>query len=100
MKMRIPAEKCRPAVRRARLRHIAIERANLRIPPGKLEALKAARKGQHGIHADDRSRTCSVFGIEPRFGLNLQSEYDIRVGDRELRTKLAPRIRVFQPAGA
>jgi hypothetical protein len=41
-----------------------------------------------------------VFGIEPRFGSNLQSEYDIRVADRELRAKLAPRIRVFQPAGA
>lgn len=42
MKMRIPAEKCRPAVRRARLRHIAIERATLRIAPAKLEALEAA----------------------------------------------------------
>ena len=32
--------------------------------------------------------------------LNLQSEYDIRVADRELRAKLSPRIRVFQPAVA
>ena len=32
--------------------------------------------------------------------LNLQSEYDIRVADRELRAKLAPRIRVFQAAAA
>jgi hypothetical protein len=30
-------------------------------------------------------------------GLNLQSEYDIRVADRELRAKISPRIRVFQP---
>jgi plasmid maintenance system antidote protein VapI len=37
------------------------------------------------------------FGMEPRFWLNLQSEYDIRVADRELRAKLSPRIRVFQP---
>jgi len=29
--------------------------------------------------------------------LNLQSEYDIRVADRELRAKLSPRIRVFRP---
>ena len=38
------------------------------------------------------------FGMEPRFWLNLQSEYDIRIADRELRAKLSPRIRVFQPA--
>jgi plasmid maintenance system antidote protein VapI len=37
------------------------------------------------------------FGMEPRFWLNLQSEYDIRVADRELRAKLSPRIRIFQP---
>jgi plasmid maintenance system antidote protein VapI len=36
------------------------------------------------------------FGKEPRFWLKLQSEYDIRVADRELRTELAPRICVFQ----
>jgi plasmid maintenance system antidote protein VapI len=40
------------------------------------------------------------FRMEPRFWLNLQSEYDIRVADRELRAKLSPRIRVFQPAAA
>jgi len=33
----------------------------------------------------------------PRFWLNLQSEYDIRVEERELRAKLSLRIRVFQP---
>jgi plasmid maintenance system antidote protein VapI len=38
--------------------------------------------------------------MEPRFWLNLQSEYDIRVAERELRAKLSPRIRVFQPAVA
>ena len=59
--------------------HAATELASLRVPPGnQLEALKADRKGQHSIHI-------------------LQSEYDIRVADRELRAKLSPRIRVFQP---
>ena len=33
--------------------------------------------------------------MEPRFWLNLQSEYDIRVADQELRARLSPRIRVF-----
>jgi hypothetical protein len=32
--------------------------------------------------------------------LNLQSEYDMRVADRELRAKLVPRIRVLQPAAS
>jgi plasmid maintenance system antidote protein VapI len=40
------------------------------------------------------------FGMEPRFWLNLQSVYDIRVADRELRAKLAPRIRVFHLVAA
>lgn len=30
---------------------------------------------------------------------DLQSEFDVRVADRDMRQKLAPRIRVFQPAG-
>ena len=34
-------------------------------------------------------------GMEPRFRLNLQSEYDIRVADQERRARLSPRIRVF-----
>ena len=44
--------------------------------------------------------TQMFFAMEPRFWLNLQSEYDIRVADRELRAKLAPRIRVHQPIEA
>ena len=47
--------------------------------------------------ADTALRLGLFFGMEPRFWLNLQSEYDIRVADRELRAKLSPRIRVFQP---
>jgi plasmid maintenance system antidote protein VapI len=54
--------------------------------------------GQRPITADTALRLGMFFGMEPRFWLNLQSEYDIRVADRELRAKLSPRIRVFQPA--
>ena len=53
--------------------------------------------GQRPVTADTALRLGLFFGMEPRFWLNLQSEYDIRVADRELRAKLAPRIRVFQP---
>jgi plasmid maintenance system antidote protein VapI len=38
--------------------------------------------------------------MEPRFWLNLQSEYDMRMATRELKAKIAPRIRVFSPAAA
>ena len=53
--------------------------------------------GQRPITADTALRLGLFFGMEARFWLNLQSEYDIRVADRELRAKLSPRIRVFQP---
>jgi len=36
--------------------------------------------------------------MEPRYWLNLQTEYDMRMVLRESRDKIAPRIRVFQPA--
>jgi addiction module HigA family antidote len=52
--------------------------------------------GQRPITADTAIRLGLFFGMEPRFWLNLQSEHDIRVADRELRAKLAPRIRAFQ----
>ena len=56
--------------------------------------------GQRPITADTALRLGLFFGMEPRFWLNLQSEYDMRVANRELRAKIAPRIRVFQPAVA
>jgi plasmid maintenance system antidote protein VapI len=33
--------------------------------------------------------------MEPRFWLNLQAEYDMRVIARTLQDKITPRIRVF-----
>ena len=55
---------------------------------------------QRPITADTALRLGLFFGMEPRFWLNLQSEYDIRIADRELRAKLSARIRVFQPVAA
>ncbi len=54
--------------------------------------------GQRPITADTALRLGIFFGMEPRFWLNLQAEHDMRIADRELRAKLLPRIRVFQPA--
>ena len=53
--------------------------------------------GQRPITADTALRLGIYFGMEPRFWINLQSGYDIRMTTRELQAKITPRIRVFQP---
>jgi plasmid maintenance system antidote protein VapI len=35
--------------------------------------------------------------MDPRFWLNLQTEYDLRVAQRGFESRVAPRIRVHQP---
>jgi addiction module HigA family antidote len=52
------------------------------------------------VTADTALRLGLFFDMDPRFWLNLQSEYDMRVANRELRAKIAPRIRVYQPVAA
>lgn len=70
--------------------------ADIDVSPSRISELV---HGQRPITADTALRLGMFFGMEPRFWLNLQSEYDLRVADRELRAKLEPRVRVFQPAG-
>ncbi len=53
--------------------------------------------GQRPITADTALRLGIYFSMEPRFWINLQSEYDIRMTTRELQARITPRIRVFQP---
>ncbi|MCC6800115.1 MAG: HigA family addiction module antidote protein [Anaerolineae bacterium] len=69
--------------------------ADIDVSPSRISGLV---NGRRPITADTALRLGMFFGMEPRFWLNLQCEHDIRVADRELRAKLAPRIRVFQPA--
>ena len=55
----------------------------------------------HGVRpftADTALRLGLFFGMDPRFWLNLQTEYDMRMTTRELKDKIARRVRVFQPA--
>jgi addiction module HigA family antidote len=52
------------------------------------------------VTADTALRLGLFFGMEPRFWLNLQTEYDMRVTARTLQEKIAPRIRVFHRAAA
>ena len=56
--------------------------------------------GQRPFTADTALRLGIFFRMEPRFWLNLQSEYDMRMADRDLRPKIMSRIRVFEPQAA
>jgi addiction module HigA family antidote len=52
--------------------------------------------GNEPIKADTAVRLGLFFNMAPRFWMNLQDEYDMRVAARTLTEKIAPRIRVFQ----
>ncbi len=56
--------------------------------------------GRRPITADTALRLGLYFRMEPRFWMNLQAEYDMRVASRELKDKIAPRIRVFHDDAA
>lgn len=55
--------------------------------------------GKRAISAETALRLGLFFKMEPRFWLNLQAEYDMRMAERELREQLAPRIRTFLAPG-
>ena len=54
--------------------------------------------GTRPITADTALRLGLFFSMEPRFWLNLQSEYDMRIAKRTLQKEIESRIRVFQMA--
>ena len=56
--------------------------------------------GGRPITADTALRLGLFFSMEPRYWLNLQTEYDMRTVMRDSASKITPRIRVFQPAVA
>ncbi|MDP1606809.1 MAG: HigA family addiction module antitoxin [Rhodocyclaceae bacterium] len=56
--------------------------------------------GARPITADTALRLGLFFNMEPRFWLNLQTEYDMRVAARTIQEKLISRIRVFHHAAA
>lgn len=53
--------------------------------------------GLRPITADTALRLGLFFSMEPRFWINLQTEYDMRVATRTVSDKIAARVRVFQP---
>lgn len=56
--------------------------------------------GKRPITVDTAMRLGVYFNMEPRFWLNLQSEYDVRMAEQELLPEIKGRIRPlnFQPA--
>lgn len=68
--------------------------ADMDVAPSRISDLV---HGKRPISTDTALRLGLFFSMEPRFWLNLQTEYDMRVATRTLQAKIAPRIRVFQP---
>ena len=69
--------------------------ADIDVPPSRISEIT---HGTRPITADTALRLGIFFSMEPRFWLNLQSEYDMRIAKRTLQKKIQPRIRVFQMA--
>lgn len=71
--------------------------ADIDVPPSRISELV---NGHRPITADTALRLGLFFAMEPRFWLNLQTEYDMRIAIRTLHERIAPRIRVFHQAAA
>ena len=67
--------------------------ADMDVPPSRISDIV---NGARPISADTALRLGLFFSMDPRYWLNLQTEYDMRTSH----DKIAPRIRVFQPAAA
>ena len=70
--------------------------ADTDVPPSRISDVV---NGKRPITADTALRLGLFFNMEPRYWLNLQTEYDLRVTARNELDKIAPRIRVFQGHG-
>jgi addiction module HigA family antidote len=67
--------------------------ADLDVPPSRVSEIV---NGHRPITADTALRLGLFFSMEPRFWMNLQSEFDMRVASRHLQPQISPRIRVFE----
>ena len=71
--------------------------ADIDVPPSRVSELVNSIRP---ITTDTALRLGLYFQMEPRFWLNLQTEYDMRIALRDLKTKIALRIRVHEPIAA
>lgn len=69
--------------------------ADMDVPPSRISDIV---NGARPISADTALRLGLFFSMDPRYWLNLQTEHDMRTIMRTSHDKIAPRIRVFQPA--
>jgi len=76
--------------------HITARRlaSDIDVSPSRISELL---NGRRPITADTALRLGLFFNMEPRFWLNLQSEYDMRMAMREMKDTIEHRIRVFRP---
>ncbi|MCL2829505.1 MAG: HigA family addiction module antitoxin [Betaproteobacteria bacterium] len=66
--------------------------ADIDVSPSRISELV---HGARPITADTALRLGLFFGMDPRFWMNLQTEFDMRMATRELKDKIAHRVRVF-----
>ena len=71
--------------------------ADIDVSPSRISDLV---HGRRRITADTALRLGLFFSMEPRFWLNLQTEYDMRVTKRTQQEKIAAKIRVFRQQAA
>jgi antitoxin HigA-1 len=71
--------------------------ADIDVSPSRISELV---NGNRPITADTALRLGLFFSMEPRFWINLQAEYDMRMAVRDTQAAIAPRIRVLQQATA
>ena len=69
--------------------------SDMDVPPSRISDIV---NGTRPITADTALRLGLFFGMDARYWLNLQSEYDVRVARRDLLEGMKTRVRVYQPA--
>ncbi|OWQ85730.1 addiction module antidote protein, HigA family [Roseateles aquatilis] len=69
--------------------------ADIDVPPSRVSDLVNC---QRPITVDTAMRLGLFFSMDPRFWLNLQAEFDIRVATRDLKPMLESRVRVYRPS--
>jgi len=67
--------------------------AAIDVPPIRISDIVHCRRP---VIADTGLRLELFFSMDPRFGLTLQTEYDLRMARRRSSAELAERVRVFQ----
>ena len=68
--------------------------ADIDVPPSRISEIVNARRP---ITADTAVRLSLFFGMDARFWVNLQAEYDMRIASRALQEGGGHRIRPHQP---